>query len=176
MLRLTAMMMPKWIGLTPTACDHRQQQRRQDQNGRRRLEKTPITSSTTLIDSSSAHAGSCSALIVGDDLLRDAAGREQPGVEAGCRHDHQDLRDQEHRAQDDAPELAQADLAVHHHGHEQRIDHRDAGGFGRREYAAVDAAENDDDRADRPAGLLGRRPRSRAQRACAVSGTALMRA
>ena len=47
---------------------------------------------------------------------------------------------------------------MHHHGHEQRIDHRDAGGLGRREDAAVDAAEDHHDGADRPARLLGRGP------------------
>ena len=53
---------------------------------------------------------------------------------------------------------AKSDLAIDGHGNEQRIDHRDAGGLGRREHAAVNAAENNDDGADRPARLLGRGP------------------
>ncbi len=41
-------------------------------------------------------------------------------------------------------------FAKHEARHENRIDAGDRGGFGRREHAAIDAAEDDDRRAERP--------------------------
>src|SRR5262249_17325035 len=98
-----------------------------------------------------------------DDLLRDAAGGEQPRIDAGSGDDDQDLRDEEYRRQRDAPEVGPADVAVDEHGDDDREDRRDARRLGRREDAAVDAAEDHDRRAERPARVLGggadRRPR-----------------
>ena len=90
--------------------------------------------------------------------MRDAAGRQQPRINAGRGDDEQDLRDEERGAHQDLPEAEDVDLAVDEHGHKQRIDDGDAGGLGRREHAAIDAAEDHGERADRPARLLGRLP------------------
>src|ERR1700721_4398081 len=95
---------------------------------------------------------------IGDDLLGDAAGREQGSVNAGRGHDDHDLGDQLYRAVDDAPEIGEIDFAMNHHRDEQRIDDGDAGGFRRREHAAVDSAEDDDDGAERPARAPGGAP------------------
>jgi len=113
---------------------------------------------------------------VGDDRLRHAAGGEQPRIEARDRDDHQDLRDQEHRALDDPPELAQSNLAVHHHGDEQRVDHRDACGLGRREHPAINARRKITTMVpiDQLASLVAAQITS--QRARAVSGMRFTRA
>ncbi len=62
MLRLTAMMMPKWIGSTPTACTSGSSSGVRIRIAAGGSRKLPMMSRMTLIDSSSAQAGMCSAL------------------------------------------------------------------------------------------------------------------
>jgi hypothetical protein len=45
------------------------------------------------------------------------------------------------------------DFAVDHHAHDQRIEHRHGRRFGRREHAAIDAAQDDHRHQQRPACL-----------------------
>src|SRR5262249_53709690 len=89
-----------------------------------------------------------------DQHRRKAASGDQPGERAGRRYDDQDLRDQRGRIDRDGPELRPGELAVDEHRDHDGVDAGETGRFGRRGQAAVNAAEDDDRRQQRPDRIL----------------------
>ena len=145
-------------GIDTGGFDDGQQQRRQDQNRGRWLEKTSRHQQPGIDEQQRFPGWQIERADLGYEMLRNAARGHEPRIDPGAGHDDQDLRDQEDRAHDDLPEIDQVDFTINEHRDENRIDHRDAGGLGGSEHAAVDAAENHHDGADRPARFLGRGP------------------
>src|SRR5712671_4670986 len=151
-------------GVDARRLDDREKQGREDHDGGRRFEETADQQKAEIDQQQDLPQRQLQRIHGADDVLRNAARGQQPGIDAGGRHDDENLGDQEYGRERDAPQVAPADVAVDEHGHHQRVDSRDPGGFGRCEDAAIDAAEDHERRTERPAGLLGGGPDFRPRR------------
>ena len=138
--------------------DDRQQQRRENQDRGRRLEKAAGDQQPDVDEQQRLPVRQVQRADRVDQVLRNAARGHEPGINAGAGDYNQDLRDQYDRADHDAAEFGKIHFAINDHRHKERIDHGDPGRLGRGEYATIDAAEDHDDGADRPARFLGRDP------------------
>ena len=158
MLRLVTTMMPKWIGSTPMASDIGSSSGVSTRIADAVSMKQPTISRNTLMTSSTiqGRSSSCS--------MKPTAARGTPLVVRSHENTPATATIRKICAvryiddDRDVPELAPADLAVDRHGDERDIDAGRAGGLGRREHAAVEPAEDQHRRADRPAALASAPP------------------
>src|SRR6185437_3525378 len=120
-------------------------ERCQDQDGRRRLEEAADKQQDDVHQQQSDDRPGVERADIIDELLRNAAGGQQPGIDAGAGDDQQDLGRQIGRAHHDTAEVRPRDLPINEFGNDDRIDDGNARGLGGREDAAIDAAEDDAD-------------------------------
>ena len=113
----------------------------------------PITNSAALMPSKNMAGRLQHLLQPVADGIGHAGARDQERKQPGVGDDEHDHRAAHHRLAQDRHQILELDLAVDHHAHQQRIEHRHRRGLGGREDAAVDAAQDDHRHQQRPARL-----------------------
>ena len=107
--------------------------------------KVPSSSISTLSSSSTTSGLSEMAFIQATSAAGTLQEGHQPGERRGRADDQQHHRGGAHRAHRGVDEILPGHLAIDEDRDQQRVDHGDAGAFGRGEDAGAHAAEDDGD-------------------------------
>src|ERR1017187_1328957 len=143
-------------GVDAERLDYGHQQRRQQQDRRQRIEEAADRQQDDVNRQQKHPARNVERLQPSDDRRGNLIDGQQPGENSGAGDNDENLRREYNCGGGGLDDIAPTELAKNKPSDEGGIDAGDRRRLGRREHAAIDAAENDERHAERPDAAHGR--------------------